>query len=169
MYSNKGFTLLEVLISFAIMAIIISAAILVASGALNATGKARTNSQVAIVAKNVMIETEIELAGTPLKLAKKEESGEVIFKNPEQVFIWKREIKEVKFPDLNFGGGQGEDGESKEESPLQGKISQTITEFLSKAIREIVITIYWEKGEGQQSFVVTTYWVDLNYEFKINL
>jgi hypothetical protein len=41
------------------------------------------------------------------------------------------------------------------------------TKYLSKASREIVITIKWIEKKEEQKFVVSQYWVDLNHAFEL--
>ena len=47
-------------------------------------------------------------------------------------------------------------------------LTKLVTNFLSKALREVTVTISWKKGAGEQSYAVTTYWVDLNHEFQLS-
>ena len=46
-------------------------------------------------------------------------------------------------------------------------LTKMMTNYLSKAVREVTVTIFWKKGSGEQSFTIATYWVNLNNEFKL--
>jgi hypothetical protein len=43
-----------------------------------------------------------------------------------------------------------------------------ITNYLSKAIREVTVTVFYKKGSGEGTFSVSTYWVDLNRQFTMS-
>jgi DNA topoisomerase-2 len=48
-------------------------------------------------------------------------------------------------------------------------IAKLISKYISKAVREISVTILWKKGSADQSFSVSTYWVNLNHDFELAL
>ncbi len=60
---NSGFTLLEVLIALAILITAFGAIFMVQAGAISATEKARRMNVVAMLAKNKMVEAEMEFEG----------------------------------------------------------------------------------------------------------
>jgi hypothetical protein len=47
-------------------------------------------------------------------------------------------------------------------------MTKVITNFLSKAVREVTITVSWQRGTTTQKYDVAMYWVDLNSDFNIN-
>lgn len=175
MGSKAGFTLLEVMIAMAIMVVAFASILMLQSNALDGSGKARQMNVVSMLAKGLMVETEHAIEGKTFEEFKKEETGQ--FKEPYQDFSWKREIKEIKFPNLNLAGAGGDGGASEAGAGAasQGggtdatdKITKLMSNHLSKAIREVVITITWKRGKGEQNFSLSTYWVNLNHEFSIS-
>ena len=167
---ESGFTLLETMIAMTIMLVAFSAILMIESNSLNSAAKSRQMNVVAMLAKNIMVETELKLEGRIFSEIKKEDTGD--FKEPYQEYKWKREIKEVKFPNLNMAGKKQEGGdENADEGSGSNSLAETLTKlltnFLSNAIREVVVTISWKKGSGEQSFTVATYWVNLNNEFSL--
>jgi prepilin-type N-terminal cleavage/methylation domain-containing protein len=169
--NTDGFTLLEVVIAMAIMFIALSAILGVEAGSVNAATRAKQMTVVAMLARNVMVDTEMKVEGKTFEEVKKEEGG--AFKEPFQDYRWSTVIKEVELPSLTMGGKSGEggsdsgggDGDGNEVANMMTKL---ITKFLSKAIREITVSITWKKGKGEQSFAVSQYWVDLNHEFELS-
>jgi type II secretion system protein I len=161
--SPQGFTLLEVVIAMAIMTLAFSAILAVEMGSINASARAKQMNVVAMLAKNQMVDTEYKIEGKKFDEVRKEESG--TFPSPYQDYRWKTTVKELKFPSIAPGGGKGKANEANQSSELLGKL---ITDFLSKAIREVNVTVFWKKGTAEQSFSLATYWVDLNYEFKLS-
>jgi type II secretion system protein I len=170
MRSERGFTLLEVMIAMGIMAVAFASILSVVSESENKAIKARQRNVVAMLAKNVMIETEYKLEGKTFDEVKKEDGGQ--FKDPFQDYRWKTVIKEIKFPSLNFGaGGGGGSGDSKGDSGTNSAVEllgKLITNYLSKAVREVTVTISWQTGSATQEFSLATYWVDLNHEFQLS-
>ncbi len=155
------------MIAMAIMMIAFASILMVQSSSLQTSMKSRQMNIVSMLARNKMIESELEWEGKAFSEIDKEKLGQ--FKAPYEDYRWKRLIKEVKFPKLNFGaggdsGGTGESGTS-DTADRTGKI---ITAYLTKAVREVVITITWKKGTGEQHVDLTTYWINLDAEFSLN-
>ncbi len=172
--SETGFTLLETMIAMAIMLVAFASILMVESSSINTSAKARQMNVVGMLARNKMIETEFEIEGKPFNEVKKEETEQ--FKEPYQDYTWTRTVKELKFPSLNTGGASAANGsnETGGANPAGGvdmiteMITKLMTKYLSGAIREVTVTIKWKRGSGEQSFSVSTYWVDLNHEFEFN-
>lgn len=171
--NKEGFTLLEVIIAMSIMAIAFAAILAVEGGAINASARAKLVNQMVLLARNQMVETEFEIEGKRFEEIEKEKSGN--FEKPNETVRWKRTVKELKFPKLTGGGGgkksegaQDKDAESGGNSEMANMITKLITNFLSKALREVTVTVYWKRGKGEQSYSLTTYWVDLNHEFNFS-
>lgn len=163
--NNEGFTLLEVIIAMAIMVLAFAAILAVEQGSIKATTRAKQMNVVGMLAKNKMIETEYKMEGKKFEEVKKEEGGQ--FEDPFQDYRWKTVIKEITFPNLGSGGG-GSSGSSATSGQAAEMVTRIITKFLSKAIREVTVTISWKQGSGDQSFSLSTYWVDLNHEFSLS-
>lgn len=156
---NKGFTLVEVMIAMLIMVISFTSILSVEHGSIDASEKARDLTVVAMLAKNKMVETELELEGKTFSEIKEEEDGD--FEAPYQNYKWKREIKEIEFPDIT--GALGGEQETRE-AEIMGKL---VSNHLSKSLREVTITVTWPKGPGFKDFKLSTYWVNLENEFAI--
>jgi type II secretion system protein I len=161
--SQRGFTLLEVLIAMAIMSVSIGAILMLEGNNRDAMTRAEQMNIVAMLAKNKMVETELELEGASFEELSGESSGS--FQAPYEEYRWTRKIEEVEFPNLMEMAGQGEDGRVSQAEAMMG---QLITKFLSNALREIAITVTYPRGSGEQDFVVSTYWVDLNHELSLS-
>jgi general secretion pathway protein I len=157
---QTGFTLLEVLIAMAIMALALSSILSVESGSINASARAKQMNIVAMLVKNQMIKTEYEIEGKSFDEVEKEK-GEA-FEAPYETYTWKREIKEITFPTINPGSSDPNDQSVDQNAETMAK---TISQFLSKAIREVDVSVNWKKDGKDQSFTVATYWVDLNHAF----
>lgn len=162
----EGFTLLEVVIAMAIMTITFAAILAVEQGSINASARAKQMNIVGMLARNQMIETEYKIEGKLFDEVKKEESG--TFPAPYEDYKWKTTIKELKFPSLAsvFKGGSGSGGEGQSQGT--DMVVRLMTNFLSKALRQVDVTISWKTAGKDQKYSLFTYWVDLNYAFSIS-
>ncbi len=168
---DHGFTLLEVMIAMAVMALGFAAIIMVQSNSSNTSLKAKQLNIATMLAKNKMLEVEQEIDGKPFESADKVKEDN--FKEPFQDYHWKKEIKEIEFPSLfnsasASGGAQGGTEAEGSGGPMVEQMTQMITKYLSDSIREVKLTISWKRGNAEQSFSLTTYWVDLNREMRLN-
>ncbi|HAR42276.1 MAG TPA: hypothetical protein DCS07_06545 [Bdellovibrionales bacterium] len=171
---QAGFTLLETLIALAIMLVAFTAILSVESASITATDRAKQMNVVAMLAKNRMVTLEYEFEGKTFDEFKKEDAG--TFEEPFQAYRWKSSVKEIKFPTFDVSGGRGKTegsdagsgGGEGENTDMTSYLVKLVTNFLSKAIREVTVTITWTRGSGEQNFSVSTYWVNLNHEFAIS-
>jgi general secretion pathway protein I len=170
--NNEGFTLLEVIIAMAIMVLALSSILAIESGSINASARAKQMSVVAMLARNEMIMTEFDFEGKTFDEMEKEKTGQ--FEAPYSDYGWKREIKEIEFPPINpaaaapnADGSQASSNNDQDNGANVDTMAKLITQFLSKSIREVSVSVLWKKSGKEQSFTVATYWVDLNHAFDL--
>lgn len=174
--AEAGFTLLEVIIAMAIMALAFGAILAVEGSSINASIRAKQMNIIAMLAKNQMVETEFRIRNKPFDEIPKEENGK--FDPPYETYRWKTTIREIKFPQLSQGK-QGGDNNSNANSTSSGatndtsnsdmanQVTKLTSNFLSKALREVTVSVIWKQGSKDQNFSLSTYWVDLNHEFNL--
>jgi general secretion pathway protein I len=170
---QEGFTLLEVIIAVAIMVLAFASIIAVESNSISATTRAKEMNMVAMLARNQMVDLEYKIEGKTFDEVKKEDGG--TFEAPYEKFRWKTTVKEIKFPSLGGGGGDAKGGTASgsggaaaggdPNAAYAEQITKMVTDYFTKAVREISVTIYWKRGSGEVNFNLSTYWVDLNHEF----
>jgi general secretion pathway protein I len=169
--SESAFTLLEVMIALAIMLVAFSSILAIQSSAMNSALKSRQIHEVSVLARNAMLQTEVEISGKKFDDISTELSGQ--FEDPYQDYTWTRKIKEVKLPNLSgiSKAAQGDKAQAdadEQNSAMVEQMTKVITNFLSKAVREVTITVSWKRGTTTQKYDVAMYWVDLNSDFNIN-
>jgi len=166
--NEHGFTLLETMIAMAIMMVSFASILMVESASINTSEKSKIINIVAMLARNAMIKAEYDIEGKTFDEMEKEKTGK--FDPPFDEYKWKREIKEVKFPDLgsgkaqNTGANNSADQAKADESAEM--VTKLVTQFFTDATREITITVSWARGKGEQTYQVSTYWVNLNTDFR---
>lgn len=155
---NNGFTLLEVMIALTIMTVAFAAILQSQSGSIIRTTRNKEITIAGWMAHDKMAESEHLLEGKPFSELDKEK--EEAFAKPFERYKWKREIKEVEFPDFTM---PGKDGDAMPE-PVR-ILGQVITKFLKESIREMTVTVSWDRGKGAQKISVSTYLINLDAEF----
>lgn len=160
--NQSGFTLLEIMIAVGIIAIGIGAILVAENNSLDVTVRAKRMTTVAMLAKNALIQAEREIEGKTFDETKKETSG--TFEAPFAEYKWERKINEITFPNI-MDQASAEQKEGVDENTT--RVVKLATKYLSKASREVVITIKWVEKKEEQKFTVSQYWVDLNHAFEL--
>ena len=158
-----GFTLLEVMIAMTILSIALTAILTTQSSSINVTRKAKELNIAGWLAHNLMTESEHLYEGKAFSEIPGESSEN--FPSPFQNYKWKREVKELKFPDIQIPSQQESGGETDQ----MRTFTQTISKYLSNSVREMVVTVSWQRGDGEMKVQVSTYLIDLNAEFNFQL
>lgn len=144
---SSGFTLLEVMISIAVLSISLLALMNSSGNTLITSGRAERISIATMLARSKMSDIEIDLEKQKAKGEfpdEKEEEGK--FDDPYEEYSWKMEIRKVDLPAPVTG----------EKGSLQEMIGRTLTKEISTTVRELKLTVKWEElGEEQTMDVVT--------------
>lgn len=173
--AETGFTLLEVLIATTIMLIAFTSIYSVQSSSIFATERAKRMNIVGMLARKAMNETEIEIKGKKFQEIKEEESNQ--FEDPYQDYSWTRRVKEVKFPDITSmmkssqqtnANGQPTADKDDGSAAMMETVTKVVQGYLSKALREVSISVGWKTPKGEQSYTVTMYWVDMNVAMELS-
>lgn len=174
---QDGFTLLEVMIAMAIMLVAFSSILAIQSSSMNSALRSRQVHEVSMLARWAMASTEVEIAGKKFSDISEELSGQ--FDPPYQDYSWTRKIREITLPNLSgiskavqeaSGGGpttREEEEAAEQNGALLEQMTKIITNFISKAVREVTITVSWKRGTHTQTYEVAMYWVDLNSDFQL--
>lgn len=150
---QRGFTLLEVMIALVILS---TALILLAnswSGAGLRVRKAQSNFEIAALLEAKMAETELKYRGGSLdELPEDPEEFEI-----DEKFKWRLSAKKIEFPDLTKAFTQG-----GAINPMVESMVNQFTDTLSKAIREVTVTIILTMDKKTYEYSAVTYFVDYN-------
>lgn len=155
---KRGFSLVEVLIATAILAGAMLVIGMTWSGNTLRVRKSNLYNNVSFLLESKMAETEAKYKDKPITEIPDSDGGE--FEGYPN-YRWTMEAKEFVMPDLSAAIIAQNDGARDE---ILSMIKQ-MTEFISKAIKEVRITVFVKSGKKEVSFAITTYFV--NYEAEI--
>lgn len=125
--TNRGFTLLEVMVALSVLAVGIAAVLELFGGSLRLTAKSSKRTQAVVYAQNVM---DRFLAQSTLDDGS--DGGEF-----PSGFSWRAQVSEIR-PDDNDSG-------------LQQR-SQNQPEFFR--LKQINVEVFWSEGVGEQSYAL---------------
>lgn len=150
----KGFTLLEVLIAMSILTMVIVTVSSTWSGNFNRMRKINLSNNVATLLERKMVELEAKYKGKPVSEIPEEESGD--FGDDYPQYRWFLTSQEFQMPDLTALLTSQEGGADE---MLITMIKQ-VNEFVSKAVKEVTLTVLVTAGKKEVSYKITTYFVD---------
>jgi prepilin-type N-terminal cleavage/methylation domain-containing protein len=163
---NSGFTLLEVMIALTILVIAFGAILQSQSGSITQVTKAKDLNLGRTLAKNLLLESEKTLEGRSFSEIPKESEGS--FEAPYERFTWKREVKPVEFPNILENYNKKSDDSSSPNSDSATLMTKAVTKFFNDSLREMIVTVKWTKGKGEQSVSFSTFMVNLNATFNFS-
>lgn len=155
---SRGFTLLEVIIALFILAGSIIVLGQTWSGNFMRIRKSTMFNNVATLLEQKMVEMEAKYKEKPLAEIVESEDGD--FGNDFPNYRWEMKSRELKLPDLTpllVGQEEGAD------EMLIGIMKQ-VTEYLSKVIKEVKVTIFVKSGNREVEFSATQYFVDYSQD-----
>jgi general secretion pathway protein I len=151
-WSVKGFTLLEVMVSIAVLSLSLLALINSSGNTLIKSGRAERISIATMLARAKMADIEIDLEKQKAKGEfpdEKEEEGQ--FDEPYEDYSWKMGIRRVDLPAPVTG----------ESGSLQAMIGRTLTKEISNTVRELKLIVKWEELGEEQTMEIVTHIVKL--------
>ncbi len=154
---RKGFTLLEVLIALAIMAVSLIAIYTAEGNSLLVSGTADRTTVASFLAQEQMVEWQIQLE-QEINRNKfpddREEAG--VFEDPYSDYRYERRVRKVEIP---FAAPDGEETGGLPIAAL--KVIQGALEEVSKSSREVTVRVIWGEGEDEEDYTLTTHIVKL--------
>lgn len=155
---KNGFTLIETVMA---MVILSSGIMLLAnswSGSFMRVRKTQLSTEVTALLERKMVEVEMEYAGKSLDSIPEETEDDFGSDYPQ--YSWRMTSKEFEVPDISAtltaqAGGADE---------MALTIMKTLTEHLSKSVKEVKVTVIYKGAKKPLEFSVTQYFVDYDRE-----
>ncbi len=162
MRTQRGFTLLEVLIAVVIMAGGIMVMANAWSGNFLRVRNSRINNTAASLLERKMTEIEILARDKPIEEIKDEDAGDFGAMFPG--YSWTMSAKEFEMPDLSSSLVAREGGADE----MLLTIVKTMTEFIKKSVKEVSVTVIFKPKKGNEiKHTVTTYLVDYTKDIDV--
>ena len=155
--SSSGFSLLEVMIAVAILAISLLAIFNLQSTSLMGSARSQKISIATQLAREKMARTLIDLDAGMVKGEfpdEKEDSG-TFEEEKFPDYTWKVLVKKVEIPEPPAQEGT---------SDVMGQVFEMVSKQLSESSREVKLTVGWveeESDEGETGIVLTTHIVKM--------
>jgi len=147
-----GFSLLEVMVAVAILAVSLTVLLTFSGSTLLKSGRAEKLLIATMLARQKMTDIEIELEKQKKKREFPDERSEDDdFDEPFEDYKWKMDIRRIELPAPPIG----------EEGSMQQMIGKQLTKQISQTVRELKLTVMWEEGGEEQSVEVVTHIVKL--------
>lgn len=156
--SALGFTLLEVLLAIAILTGVIITVSQTWSGNFNRVRKITLSNNVATLLERKMTEIEAKFQKAPVSEIPEEEEGDFGADLPN--YSWKLKSQKFQMPDLSALLTSKDDGANE---MLITMIKQ-LSEYVSKAVKEVTVSVLLKSGGKTTTYDATTYFVDWEQE-----
>lgn len=181
MRNQKGFSLLEVLIAFAIITIVAAAVYIMQSNSLFSSLRSKNLLIATNLARSFVSKSEIELEAKEFNVLKDVEEGK--FPEPYEKFTWKREVKEQDFSSLSQivkeasraqakagGGGDNDErddaGSGADNQGAQDMVIKIFENYLKDSIRTLKVSITWIEDAKPRTISITTLLVRYDAQFR---
>jgi general secretion pathway protein I len=149
---TDGFSLLEVMVSIAILAVSLTVLLTFSGNTLIKSGRAEKLLVATMLARQKMADIDIEIEKARRKKEFPDERSEDgNFDEPFEDYAWKMEIRRIELPAPMTG----------DEGSMQAMIGKQLTKEISKTVRELKLTVTWQDMGEEQSIDVVTHIVKL--------
>ncbi len=165
MKNQSGFTLLEVMIAFALLAVILSSVFIAQGTSTSSSRRARFTLVATNLARNFIAEQETKYDGVSLENLPKEVTGN--FEAPNQDFKWTLKYEEVDFNTLV--DMMAKQAEGKDQDPNTAMVVKLFLDYLKKSVRRMTVTVEWPEGNGTSSQSFSQLMVNYDAEFATSL
>ena len=150
--TSHGFTLLEVMIAVAILAVTLTTLMTFSGNTMIKSGRAERLLVATTLARQKMAEIELDL----MKATKKgefpdERSEDGKFDEPYDDYSWKMALRRVELPAPVMG----------EKGSIQETVGRELTKEISKTVRELKLTVLWQELGEEQTYEVVTHVVKM--------
>jgi type II secretory pathway pseudopilin PulG len=161
--SEKAFTLLEVMIAFAILAFILGSVFITQSASLSSSGRARQVITVTNLAKNFIAEREMLYENRPFDKIEEKQAG--TFPAPHDQYKWKIEIAEVDFAPLTNLLLKASEQSGQMNGEQASMLLKFFEKYLKDSVRRMTVTIEYPDGKGTSSLTFTELLINYDAEF----
>lgn len=165
MKNQRGFTLLELMIAFALLTVILAAVFITQGTSISASTRAKNILIATNLASNLINEQELKYEGMTFEQLPKDENGN--FPEPNQNYKWVIKYEEVEFQTLADILMKKNEKEGLDANTAQ--VAKLFLDYLKKSVRRMHLTVSWPDGKGESSQTFTQLLVNYDAEFSTGL
>jgi general secretion pathway protein I len=168
--SDSGFTLLEVMIAVAILALTLTVLLSIVTRNVRATARSRMTTVATFLARGKMVTMEDKIIEKGFQDVEEDDDGDFNEEGfPE--FSWESRIEKIELPTDTSQKVQQATGETaQKKDPMQaltgmvggmmGMFIEPIRVGLEESIRRVTLRVFWNEHRGEQSVEVVMYMTD---------
>lgn len=161
--TQKGFTLLEVMIAFALLTTILFIAIMAQSSSITSSGRSKNILTATNLARNFINEQELKYEGTPLDKLPQKETGK--FSEPNQTYEWEMTFEEVDFSVMSELLAAQAAAKQEAQDAQTETVMKLFENYLKKSVRKMIVTVKYPDGDALSSLTFTQLLVDYEADF----
>lgn len=167
MRNQKGFTLLEVMIAFALLTGILFVAVISQSSSLASSTRSKNLLMATNLARNLINEQELKYEGVPFERLPKTEEG--VFPEPNQGFKWSLAIEEVDFSVMSDLIAKQTQAAGQTQDQQNETVVKLFEDYLKKSVRRMTVTIHYPDSGDFSKLSFTELLVNYDAEFATGL
>jgi prepilin-type N-terminal cleavage/methylation domain-containing protein len=163
--SQKGFTLLEVMIAFALLTGILFVAVISQSSSLASSSRSKNILIATSLARNFINQQEVLLEGMPFNQIQSQQEGQ--FPDPHGEFRWTMAVEEVDFSVLSQLLGRQAEASGQQQEEHTATVLKLFEEYLKKSVRKMTVTIHYPDSGETSTLSFTQLLVNYDADFGI--
>lgn len=159
--NKKAFTLVEVLLA----TLVIAGLVAVVATSLGGAGRAYNKSKITVTATQLLqrriAEFEAKYKDKTVDELKEDESGD--FGDDYPGFTWSVKTQPFILPPIT---SQNED---KAQAAIEDLIFKAISQYLEKAVREVLVKVTYKKGKLNFEYTLNSHFIDYTKDMALGL
>jgi general secretion pathway protein I len=155
-----GFTLMEVMVAIGILAISLTAIFSIQASSIQAAGRLKYITVATLLAQSKMIDIEKELTEEGFSDFAEELEGDFEEEGWPDM-RWRATISKVIIPMPTGVPGQDAGENTNAYASMMSGYATMITDLISNALRECIVTVEWEEGMATYSIDLATHFIEI--------
>jgi prepilin-type N-terminal cleavage/methylation domain-containing protein len=165
--NQKGFTLLEVMIAFALLTSILFVAVISQSSSLGSSTRSKNILMATNLARNLINEQELKYEGLPFERLPKTEEG--TFAAPNDGYKWTLTFEEVDFSVMSDLIAKQSQGAGDSQDAQTETVVKLFEDYLKKSVRRMTVIVHYPDSGQLSKLSFTQLLVNYDADFATGL